>query len=326
MNALLTLLENAGYARFEPPVLIPADLVRAVSGEDLNAKLFLTTDTTGQELCLRHDYTLPLTLHMLQSGLTQASFSYSGSVFRNPVGEYTHIGIESFGREDKEAADVEILSLALKGANGALKLNDISLILALIESLNLSVAHKRAVIKAFRRGKPIEINQQQSSYAGVLNALEGADPKAAKALVGDLLSIAGISQSGGRSVNEIAERFLEQASLQNTPELNDKLALLNKVLAIKGKPQEAFTAFNKLVPSINLASYSKLAGFDAEVNFAFAREPDYYDGLVFEITKDDKRLVGGGRYDRMVEMLSTKLGVTKKIPAVGCAFLTGGAL
>ena len=47
----------------------------------------------------------------------------------------------------------------------------------------------------------------------MLAALAGSDPKAAHALVTDLLSIAGITTVGGRTVGEIAERFLEQAAL-----------------------------------------------------------------------------------------------------------------
>ena len=50
-------------------------------------------------------------------------------------------------------------------------------------------------------------------YQGVLAALAGSDPKGAHALVTDLLSIAGINAVGGRSVGEIADRFLEQAAL-----------------------------------------------------------------------------------------------------------------
>jgi len=51
--------------------------------------------------------------------------------------------------------------------------------------------------------------QQRPEYQGVLAALESSDPKAAHALVTDLLSIAGITTVGGRTVGEIAERFLE---------------------------------------------------------------------------------------------------------------------
>ena len=47
----------------------------------------------------------------------------------------------------------------------------------------------------------------------MLAALANSDPKGARALVADLLSIAGISTVGGRTVGEIADRFLEQAEL-----------------------------------------------------------------------------------------------------------------
>ena len=44
-------------------------------------------------------------------------------------------------------------------------------------------------------------------YQGMLAALAGSDPKAAHALVTDLLSIAGISAVGGRSVGRSPTAF-----------------------------------------------------------------------------------------------------------------------
>jgi len=46
-----------------------------------------------------------------------------------------------------------------------------------------------------------------------LAALTKVDPSDARRLVEDLLSIAGITAVGGRSAAEIAERFLDQATL-----------------------------------------------------------------------------------------------------------------
>ena len=51
-----------------------------------------------------------------------------------------------------------------------------------------------------------------------------SDPKAAHALVTDLLSIAGINAVGGRSVGEIADRFLEQAALGAQTSLPQEMA------------------------------------------------------------------------------------------------------
>ena len=48
---------------------------------------------------------------------------------------------------------------------------------------------------------------------------------------------------------------------------------------------------------------------------AFGRPLDYYTGLVFEISagRDGAVLAGGGRYDRMMNLL----GAREAIPAVG---------
>ena len=62
----------------------------------------------------------------------------------------------------------------------------------------------------------------------------------AHALVTDLLSIAGITAVGGRSVGEIAERFLEQAALGAANTLpRETRALIERFLAIAGDPDEA---------------------------------------------------------------------------------------
>ena len=52
----------------------------------------------------------------------------------------------------------------------------------------------------------------------------------------------------------------------------------------------------------------------------FARNLDYYTGFIFEAQDprrgDGKPIVGGGRYDRLLE----HLGAEAPIPAVGCSF------
>ena len=78
-------------------------------------------------------------------------------------------------------------------------------------------------------------------YQGVLAALAGSDPKAAHALVTDLLSIAGITAVGGRSVGEIADRFLEQAALGAQTSLPRETARADRALPrrSRGDPDEA---------------------------------------------------------------------------------------
>ena len=77
---------------------------------------------------------------------------------------------------------------------------------------------------------------ERPDYQGVLAAMAGSDPKAAHALVTDLLSIAGINAVGGRSIGEIADRFLEQAALGASSGLpRATRALIEQFLAISGR-------------------------------------------------------------------------------------------
>ena len=63
-----------------------------------------------------------------------------------------------------------------------------------------------------RRASPSTDGPGPPEHAGLLAAIEGQAPQAAKAFVEDILSIAGIARVGGRSAGEIAERFLARAA------------------------------------------------------------------------------------------------------------------
>src|ERR1700740_963047 len=118
-GALLTSFAEAGYERSEPAILQPAEPFLDLSGEDIRKSLYLTTDATGEELCLRPDLTIPVARDYLASPQAgqAAGFSYLGAVFRYRWGqqsEFLQAGIESFGRADRAAADAEMLALGLE--------------------------------------------------------------------------------------------------------------------------------------------------------------------------------------------------------------------
>jgi ATP phosphoribosyltransferase regulatory subunit len=150
------------------------------------------------------------------------------------------------------------------------------------------------------------------------------------------LSIAGINAVGGRSVAEIAERFLEQAALGASAKLpRDVRALIERFLAIAGDPDEAAAELRALASEGNMTGalapaielFESRTGFLAargidlkRVRFstAFGRGIDYYTGFVFELTDPTRTgdpLVAGGRYDG----LFTRLGSPEPISAVGFA-------
>jgi ATP phosphoribosyltransferase regulatory subunit len=352
-QALVGAYLRAGYARIDPPLLQPAEPFLDLSGEDIRRRMFLTTDPQGREMCLRPDLTIPVSRAYLQSAAAgkPAGFCYLGAVFRHRPGasaEFLQLGIESFGRRDKAAADAEMLALGLEataqyGLTGPeIRIGDVGLFSAFIAALDLAPAWKRRLIKDFNRKSSLkhDLNQltlaaadNPPEYQGVLAALAGSDPKAAHALVTDLLSIAGIATVGGRSVAEIADRFLEQATLNAPARLpQETRALIERFLSVAGDPHDAAAKLRALIadakislgPGLDLfetrTGFLAARGLDVRaVKFAtgFGRGFDYYTGFVFELhnAAANNPLVAGGRYDGLL----TRLGAPEAIPAVGFA-------
>jgi ATP phosphoribosyltransferase regulatory subunit len=351
--ALVELYERAGYARAEPAILQPAEIFLELSGEELRRRLYIFTDSSGDELCLRPDLTIPICrTHIEKNAALPANYCYLGPVFRDRgggSGEYLQAGIEQLGREDKAAADAECLSLALESAKifgvetPAIRMGDVGLFSALVAALKLPPVWQRRLLKDFNRTGTLEADlaslrtniDPRSTHAGVLAALEGADPKAARAFVTDLLSIAGISAVGGRTVEEIAERFLEQSSRGASSGLAPEASMvLEKYLRIAGDPDEALGSLRALANEAKLNLDAALAEFEQRSGFiaaagvdvskikfatAFGRALDYYSGMVFELYDPAERvnwpLAAGGRYDNLM----TLLGNEASVPAVGFA-------
>src|SRR5512141_788282 len=259
-EALVASYERAGYARVVPAILQPAEPFLDLSGEDIRKRMYLTTAPGGGEFCLRPDLTIPVSRDYLASGLAgrPAGYCYLGPVFRHrsdAPAEFLQAGIESFGRPDQAAADAEMLALGLEAtahyglAQPDIQVGDVALFANLIAGLDLPAAWKRRLVKDFNRKANLAQDldrlviggaNERPEYQGVLAALAGSDPKGARALVTDLLSIAGINAVGGRSVAEIAERFLEQSALGASAKLpRDVRALIERFLTIAGDPDEA---------------------------------------------------------------------------------------
>ncbi len=237
--------------------------------------MYLTTAPGGGEFCLRPDLTIPVSLDYLASPLAgkPAGLLLSRSGVPPPQrrpSEFPQAGIESFGRADKAAADAEMLSLGLEAtahyglAAPDIRIGDVALFAGLIAGLDLPPAWKRRLVKDFNRKTNLAQdldrlvlggNNSRPEYQGVLAALAGSDPKGAHALVTDLLSIAGINAVGGRSVAEIAERFLEQSALGASAKLpRDVRGLIERFLAIQGDPDEAAAELRALAGEGNMTA------------------------------------------------------------------------
>ena len=223
-----------------------------------------------------------------------------------------------------------------------IRIGDVGLFSAFVAALDLAPVWKRRLIKDFNRKSSLKHDLEQltlaaangsKEYQGVLAALAGSDPKAAHHLVTDLLSIAGIATVGGRSVAEIADRFLEQSALNAPTRLpRETRALIERFLSIAGDPDDAAGELRALAADAKIALGPALDLFETRTGFlaargvdvraikfatAFGRGFDYYTGFVFELqdARVGSPLVAGGRYDGLL----TRLGASEPIPAVGFA-------
>jgi ATP phosphoribosyltransferase regulatory subunit len=350
-DALLLSFAQAGYQRAEPAIIQPAEPFLDLSGEDIRKSLYLTTDATGEELCLRPDLTIPVARDYLASPRAgqPAGFSYLGPVFRHRWGrssEFLQAGVESFGRQDRAAADAEMLALALEATSAfgvtdvEIRTGDVALFNTLIDALQLYPVWRRRLIKDFNRKVSLTDDIEQltlktapgrNEYEGVLAALAGSDRKAALALVTDLMSIAGASNVGGRTVAEIADRFLEQSTLKAGALPRDASGIIKRFLSIAGVPDEAVAQLRALAADARLDINAAIDQLESRVGFlaargvdvhktrfstAFGRGLDYYTGFEFEVHargNGAEPLVAGGRYDGLM----TQLGAPTPIPAVG---------
>ena len=350
LAAILDYFERAGFARREPRLLQPAGVFLDRAGEDFRGRLYLTSDASGAELCLRPEYTIPICLDYLAGRNGPAALAYGGSIFRAPEhgvtghGEFLQAGIESFGRTDREAADSEILAAALEAAKAGgagplrVRMGDAGLVAAFLDGLGLPPVWRRRVEAGHARGlSPSELfappGGAGADQSGVRAALTRVDPADARRLVEDLLSIAGITAVGGRSAAEIAERFLDQATLAEGAGVSaEKRALAEAFFAIEGSPDTAAAALRKLAEDARLNLDAALDAIDTRAGFiaarglalndmifsaSFARQLDYYSGFVFEARLNDAQepVIGGGRYDRLLRTL----GAQEDVPAVGAA-------
>ena len=337
-----------GFARREPALLQPAGVFLDRLGEDFRGRLFLTSDGGDAELCLRPEYTIPVALEYIASrDGGPAALAYGGAVFRVGDGQLLQAGLESFGREDREAADAEILGVALDAGRAAgaerlrVRLGDAGLVKTFLDRMGLPPAWRRRLEIGNARGRPparilaAPTPKNGDTGAGVLAALSKVDAAGAKRLVEDLLAIAGIATVGGRSAGEIAERFLEQASLADGAGVSsEKRALIERFFALEAAPDAASTQLRGLARDAGIDVGFALDSFDTRSSFIAARglnldemvfstsfphSIDYYSGFMFDARMPGSTnalpTISGGRYDTLLRTL----GAARDIPAVGAA-------
>ncbi len=163
---LSALYAETGYARRDPAFLQPADIFVDFSGEDIRRRLFMTEGAEGQSLCLRPEFTIPLSLEYIAAqGDLPADLFAAGKVFRQrpgESGEFVQIGIERFGHAHADVVDAECLALALETlrqcgvAQPRARIGDVGLLAALLDQLAVPPAARRRLMRTLASGGSID--------------------------------------------------------------------------------------------------------------------------------------------------------------------------
>ncbi len=332
------------------PVLQPAAPFLDMAGEDLRRRIFLTESETGETLCLRPEFTIPVCLsHISAASNTPARYAYLGEVFRQRRAggsQFLQAGIEDLGDTDIARADarslteaVEMVRLAAPKARLEILLGDQSVFEAVLKALGLPRGWRMRLARTFGNAGLLQ---------ETLNALAGEQPKLSLApemqklaARGDAARLAkalevemeasGFPAHAGRTAEDIAARLIEKAELASVKLTKKQFAALNEFLAIREPLSDAGAHLARFSAAEGIRLDGALNAFSARVgemaklgvetksvtyDAAFGRPLDYYTGLVFEIRSPDGELgalAGGGRYDRLL----TLLGADKPIPGVG---------
>ena len=146
--AIRALFAERGTNLVDVPILQPADPFLDMAGEDLRRRIFLTESETGETLCLRPEFTIPVCLdHISSQAGTPRRYAYLGEVFRQRReggSEFVQGGIEDLGDTDTAAADARsladahaLLAMALPGKTLSITVGDQAIFEAVLAALGL---------------------------------------------------------------------------------------------------------------------------------------------------------------------------------------------
>ncbi|HSM19135.1 MAG TPA: ATP phosphoribosyltransferase regulatory subunit [Hyphomicrobiales bacterium] len=357
-RALCARFSERGFSRIEPAILQPAELFVGLSGEDIRRRLYLVSDPSGVEYCLRPDFTIPVARAYLdEAAPTQARYCYAGPAFRfrragagaAQRGEFQQAGVEIFGARNGEAAELEMLELAFESVlaeaprSFELRLGDPGLFADILDRLDLPESWRRRLRRHFWRRDVAEDLAQalaepkgNGNRAALATALAGLDGKAAAELVEEVLALAGILPVGGRTAEEIAGRFMERAGTAAPAACKRAIAVVRKYLSIEGEPLKAIKKVRALVKAEKLgledrvdglerrlvaiqAMLKKMGAAGATFDAEFGRRLEFYTGLVFEMCDPERPEMGQIAGGGRYDQLLVDLGAKRRIPAVGCA-------
>lgn len=321
--SLRALFQRYGFTPVVPPVLESAVPFLDRSGEDIRRHMYIFTDPSGRELCLRPELTIPtvgLYGRRPAAAPDELRAYYVGPAFRYgaPVDggarQLTHAGVEILGAADTALADAEILALARASlvehgvTPGRLVVSDIGFLQAAVETDLLPERSRIALGRA--AGDPDDLLAMLDRAAdGPAEPDEGSEldelvaqlPASMRAELLDRI-IGGLEPEalGVRTAEEIAARLVTRSTarpVEPVPETVDRL--LRGMLSVDDTLPAGVELLEAIAREIASPQLEGLVvswrrrvemiaayGIDPEtvtMRLRMRRGIDYYTSFIFEI-------------------------------------------
>lgn len=326
---LLAAFRDAGATEIAPDILLPAESLLDLYGEDIRARAYVSTDPIRGEVMLRPDFTVPVVQAHMENGAEPARYCYLGEVFRkqdmgqtrpeNPRDtEYLQAGFELFSRDP--AADAEVFALfhrLLAPYGATAETGDMSLLMDAVRGLPLSQPRRDALLHhIWRPGRfdrllarfsapvpPRDFPAPAAHWAGLRSEAE------MQARIDRLRADAQVAPLDPVWRERLARLFsLRAAAPQAMAAVSDLAAEMPAITAAARRIQDRFAAIARA--GIDPAGVI----FDASHGRATL---EYYDGFTFTFLAAGRAgwppVASGGRYDALTRVL----GKGREIPAVG---------
>jgi ATP phosphoribosyltransferase regulatory subunit len=328
--------ESQGALGVETDVLLPAEVLLDLYGEDIRHRAYVTSDPARGEMMLRPDFTVPVVQMHMDSGADPARYTYAGEVFRKQDDmldrdpEYIQVGYEVFDGNNPAAADAEVFALfsnvlaplGLRAATG-----DIGILMAAVRGLNTTQARRNALLRHIWRPRRFRSLMNRFSEKGSEIREENFARVRANMAAQNAPAI------GLRTETEILDRVMALSTdASEDPISSGEIELLNDILSLKETLPNVLSALRDIavdmeaiLPAVNQLR-ARVDALDArgvdvenlEFETSYGRTSmEYYDGFVFgfyaEGRADLPPVATGGRYDALCAVL----GQGRSIPAVG---------
>jgi ATP phosphoribosyltransferase regulatory subunit len=245
-------LEALEAPRVDIPVIQPAEPFLDMAGEDLRRRIFLTESETGESLCLRPEFTIPVcSAHIAENVATPRRYSYLGQVFRQRReggNEFYQAGVEDLGEPDEARADARALSEARALIANSSPAQTLSVILgdqsvfeAVVAGLGLPAGWQKRLVHAFGNGQALDGNDYPSGQSrqlacspdpSVAGFLASGDVAGLEAHIEQVMQETGYSTHASRSPAEIAARLIGKQALDSTRLSATSLDALKTFLAL----------------------------------------------------------------------------------------------